>query len=122
MNARQRAVSRHVARTARTPRHPESAVPRRHGTKTASAGRPGGSAPAPSQPHEPSAFEVAAARAYTDGRREQRCPDCGREEAGGSHCSFCLRPVHPDEWTNDTAKSRAGRAANAAKTAGQSPA
>lgn len=44
-------------------------------------------------------FEDAAARAYREGRREQRCPDCGREEAGGAYCTGCLRPVHPDDWT-----------------------
>lgn len=44
------------------------------------------------------AFEDAAARAYAEGRREQRCPDCGREEAGGAYCTGCYRPVHPDEW------------------------
>lgn len=43
-------------------------------------------------------FEAAAARAYAEGRREQRCPACGREEAGGSYCTGCCRRVHPDEW------------------------
>jgi hypothetical protein len=60
-------------------------------------------------------FEAAAARAYAEGRREQRCPDCGREEAGGSYCTACSRPMHPDDWTNDTAASRAGRANRASR-------
>lgn len=53
-----------------------------------------------------SAFEAAASRAYADGRREQRCPSCGREEAAGARCTAgplsrppChYRPTHPAEW------------------------
>ena len=65
----------------------------------------------------PTGYEAAAARAYAEGRREQRCPNCGREEAGGSHCTAgpkstppCdYHPMHPDQWTNDTATGRAAR-------------
>ena len=55
-------------------------------------------------------FEACAARAYAEGRREQRCPDCGREEVGGSYCTACSRPMHPDDWTSDTATGRAAQA------------
>jgi len=76
----------------------------------------------------PTGYEAAAARAYAEGRREQRCPNCGREEAGGSHCTAgpkstppCdYHPMHPDQWTNDTAQSRAGRANNARRAGGAS--
>ena len=69
------------------------------------------------------AYEAAAARAYAEGRREQRCPNCGREEAGGSHCSAgplskppChFRPVHPDEWVAATLSD----AQRAARTGGR---
>lgn len=44
-------------------------------------------------------FEEAARRAYAEGRREQRCPSgCGVTEAGGSYCTACGRPMHPDGW------------------------
>jgi hypothetical protein len=46
----------------------------------------------------PTPFEIAAARAYAEGRREQRCI-CGRSEAGGAYCTGCLRPSRPDDWT-----------------------
>jgi len=29
---------------------------------------------------------------------EQKCPDCGREEAAGSYCSFCRRRMGIDDW------------------------
>jgi hypothetical protein len=44
-------------------------------------------------------FDGAADRAYAEGRREQRCPGCGRTEAAGAYCTGCLRPVHPAAWT-----------------------
>ena len=97
---------RHRARTAQMPRSTETGASGRHATKIARAG---------ATRHEPSAYERAAERAYAERRREMRCPDCRREEAGGSHCTSCLRPVHPDDWTNDTAKARAGRTAAAAR-------
>lgn len=51
-------------------------------------------------------FEAAAARACAEGRREQRCPKCGREEGGGAYCTAgplstppCdFRPMDPDQW------------------------
>ena len=43
-------------------------------------------------------YEAAAARAYAEGRREQHCPECGREEASGSYCTACTAAVHPDQW------------------------
>ncbi len=43
-------------------------------------------------------YAAAADRAYSEGRREQRCPDCSTTEAGGGACGFCFHPMHPDEW------------------------
>ena len=100
---------------ARTPPSAKTGAPGRYATKSARAGTPGGSHPAATTKHEPTEYERAAERAYAGGRREQRCPDCGREEAGGGYCTGCHRPVHPDDWTNDTAKARAGRTAAAAR-------
>ena len=115
MNARQAARARHHARVARTLQSPEVSVSGHHGTEIGRAANAGRSQPSPAAAHEMTAYELAATRAYADGRRDQRCPACGREESGGSYCTGCYRPVHPDEWTNDTAASRSGRAAAAAR-------
>jgi hypothetical protein len=111
---RTRSAIRHATRVGRSA---VTAVAAAHGTKTRPAASRSGSDRAPAAKREPSSYEVAADRAYAAGRREQHCPDCDREEAGGGHCSGCFRPMHPDEWTNDTAKSRAGRTARAARAA-----
>jgi hypothetical protein len=99
----------------RTSTRPDSGVTAARGTKNRLSGDRDGSDPAPSRKHALSPFEVAAARAAEDGRRDQRCPRCGREEAGGAYCTGCYRRVHPDEWTDDTARSRAARANMAAR-------
>lgn len=98
-----------------TSTRPDSATAAARGTKNRLSGDRRGSESVPSGKHAPTAYEVAAARAFDEGRREQRCPACGREEAGGSHCSGCLRPMHPNHWTDDTARSRAARANRAAR-------
>ena len=113
MTPRRRAAESRLARTLRSAQTPASG---HHGTKIATAASAGGSAPVRAAERRSFAWEVAATRAYREGRREQRCPVCGREEAGGSYCTGCDTPVHPDAWTNDTAASRAGRANRAART------
>lgn len=84
-------------KTARTAPSTESRRARLSVSENRRAGRSGEARPAARR--EPTEFERAASRAYDEGRREQRCPACGRGEAGGGHCSGCYRPVHPDEWT-----------------------
>jgi hypothetical protein len=37
------------------------------------------------------------------GRLEQTCPDCGRHEAAGHHCSGCTRRMGPEDWSRGTA-------------------
>lgn len=42
--------------------------------------------------------DAETARLLQAGRLEQRCPDCGRDEAAGYYCSGCARPTGPAEW------------------------
>jgi ribosomal protein L32 len=51
--------------------------------------------------------DAAADRAEAEGRREQTCPDCLLTEAGGYWCTFCSRPMHPDEWHRGRARGAA---------------
>jgi hypothetical protein len=44
------------------------------------------------------------------GKLEQMCPDCGRWSAATHYCSWCFRPMGPDDWyRNGDQAQRAAR-------------
>jgi hypothetical protein len=50
------------------------------------------------------------ADALRTGKLEQTCRACGRCEAAGHYCSWCARPMGPDDWyCNGEAAERARR-------------
>lgn len=55
------------------------------------------------------------------GKLEQTCNQCGRNEAAGTYCSWCGKPMSRDDWYRDPRDADGERFRRMPKTAPANP-